>query len=156
LFWACIATSLEQTIFSVSLVAALSALLLVEQQSVPQDTAKDKLWQELYEARQEITKLYDENKELALRLEVAREEKQNLQEDRESAEADIAKLLAHMHEMATRENEPRFAQLQQQFQEKSNLLDSTRRELFYTQEEVSKLKKTLELETRTPTAYEKA
>ena len=155
---------LEQALFSISILAALSAMLFVESEAEQMlvhvvDDKKEKLWRELFEARQEITRLYDEKVGLTLRLEVLEDDKKYVQQEREQTEADIAKLLSDMHQMAMRAcemPEARYKQLRQQFEEKSNVLDSTRRELFYTQEEVARLKKRLEIETGVPTAYEKA
>jgi chromosome segregation ATPase len=196
---------LEQAVFSLSVVAALTAQALAEVEEasaslsvestaveiVPEkivEDTKDKTWEELFEARKEITTLYQQQQELTLqkeilakqkeelevRLIVLAEEKSYLLQQQEQAEQDIQKLIADMVSMAEREAmkvptapiietkaelklplDGRYDQLKKQFEEKSNILDSTRRQLFYAQEEIEKLKRTLE-ESNSPTAYEKA
>lgn len=184
----------EQALFSVSVLAALGASLFAEKQAeTPKSQFQEKkelLWQELFDARCEITKLYAEKKELEVRLEVQEEERQNSLEQQLQAELTIEKLIANMAAMAERAMaeraavkplpapvaakkelfedkffeaklfeaklfEAKYAQLKEQFEEKSHVLDSTRRELFYAQEEVEKLKRTL-AETPVPSPYEKA
>src|SRR5207244_3112147 len=82
---------------------------------------KQELWQQLFDARQEITALYQhkleqeqleqklktfEEKSLLIQhyLEAAVLEKEALLQERESSEQDIAALLSHMHEMAQRQD----------------------------------------------------
>ncbi len=143
--WVAIAEPLafmEQLLFSASITLALVASYINSQEQAvgatvapvatqpvkSQDLAdqKDKLWQELYDARQEIKTLYDQKQELEAtaeatiqakittelqqkdetilllkhHLEAAVVEKQQFVEDRASCEEDIKKFASHMHEMA--------------------------------------------------------
>jgi len=147
---------------------------------------KETLWQELFSARQEITELYREKTELEEKLAVVdrkkldtlseieqkigvlEAEKSDLLEDKVQQEADIAKLLDDLLEMGARYDaavnkkaplqpfEAMYKQLKGQFDEKSVILDQTRKELFHAQEEVEVLKRRLEFEQDCPSDAEKA
>ncbi len=112
----------EQALFSASISLALFASYINHQQEVipdvPVDEKKDKLWQELFDARQEIKTLYAAKEEIQAKvaedikekanalqllqheLEASRLEKESLVEDAERREQDIQKFASHMHEMA--------------------------------------------------------
>lgn len=120
----------EQLLFSSSVTLALFASYLNNAQAVEEAPVestsvveqKDKLWQELFDARQEIKTLYEQKQALEATLEaktaaVAHEkdekilflqhhleaamlEKQQFIEDRAECEEDLKKFGSHMHEMA--------------------------------------------------------
>lgn len=244
--WVAVAEPLnlvEQMLFSTSVSLSLIASYINGQtEDSPQQTIvdtsvqeqKDKLWQELFDARQEIKTLYEQKQlqestlaevatsqaalESALQskitaavrehedklllmqhhLEVALIEKQQLVEDRAASEEDLKKFGSHMHEMALyqetlrqeilrlqelREKELRaieqsekeqiaptaspeviddkpsyyesmYRQLKLQFEEKSAILDTTRKELFIAQDELAILQR-LQQENLEPTQEEK-
>lgn len=249
--WVAVAEPLnliEQMLFSTSVSLSLIASYINGQtEDSPQQTIvdtsiqdtsiqhqKDKLWQELFDARQEIKTLYEqkqlqestltevtasqaalesslqskinaavrehEDKLLLMQhhLEVALIEKQQLVEDRTTSEEDLKKFASHMHEMALyqetlrqeilrlqelREKELRakeqsekeqiaptatpeviddkpsyyesmYRQLKLQFEEKSAILDTTRKELFIAQDELAILQR-LQQENLEPTQEEK-
>lgn len=140
---------IAQSVFSVSLLVGLYATLenMKTAEVQPQEVRKDRLWQDLFEARKEITSLYQEKELLECKLSVLEQEKQQFVEDRDLREQDIAKLCNNMREMAEREQvspDARYQQLREQFQDKSKVLDDTRRELFVANEELQVLKRTLE------------
>lgn len=184
---------LEQTAFSLSVVTALAATLLSRQDAAvsmkPKSTLtlaeqKDKLWQELFEARKEITALYSQKEELEAKIaEISKQhcdaaallehkiqaihtEKTFLMQEQEETETDIAVLLDKMREMAERQAEvPKralepfeamYKQLKAQFEDKTQVLNATRKELFSAQEEIEVLKRTLQLEVQVPSQMEKA
>lgn len=191
---------MQQLVFSFSLVIAFVASYLnadpvshtVEQAPLQASGApqKDKLWEELFDARQEIKTLYHEKQELEAtsqsriqealheknerilylehHLEALTLEKEHLVEERQAAEEDIKKLIDDMHHMAQkREEKPEapyvepaiveaskavpiyetspyeslYRQLKVQFEEKSNILDTTRKELFLTHEELERIRR---------------
>ncbi len=173
---------LKQTAFSASVMIALFATLFskrtvapVTDSAVEMQQQKQKLWQQLYEARQELTTLYQqkeqaiaEKKELEEVLSLNRQhqqvlelEKEQFLEEREGLQQDITKLLSHLHEMAERQvatqaanqaanqatdemsADHRYLQLREQFEEKSAVLDKTRKELFSANEEIAVLQRTL-------------
>lgn len=103
----------EQMLFSTSIALALFATYVNTQEEaapVAVSDQKEKLWQELYDARQEIKSLYHEKQAakemqdtvlyLQHQLEALAMEKQQFIEDRALAEEDIKKFASHMHEMA--------------------------------------------------------
>ncbi len=112
----------EQALFSASISLALFASYINHQHETaveePKESPKDKLWQELFDARQEIKALWQEKEEAAAKvaviqkeredaysliqhqLEAARLEKESLLEDAERREQDVQKFASHMHEMA--------------------------------------------------------
>ncbi|MCE5294776.1 MAG: hypothetical protein LLF94_09230 [Chlamydiales bacterium] len=119
---------MEQLLFSTSITLAIVATYINQHEpeapvlDVAETTTvveqKDKLWQELFDARQEIKALYTQNQELEAsisqkiaavtqekellqhHLEVLVLEKQQFIENKAEAEADIKKFSSHMHEMA--------------------------------------------------------
>lgn len=119
---------LEQAIFSLSVLTALAATLLSRQDTVttkPKTALtlaeqKDKLWQELFDARKEITALYSQKEELEAKvaavakehvdkiellqhqLEAAHAEKSYLQEEQLETENEIQILVDKMRDMAER------------------------------------------------------
>lgn len=175
---------------------------------------KEKLWQELFDARQEIKTLYEQKQALESaveskvaavvhekdekilflqhHLEASLIEKQQFIEDKAECEEDLKKFGSHMHEMALYQEtlrqeilrleelrakeqkkkiaapeaqveetedkpshyEAMYRQLKQQFEEKSTILDNTRKELFIAQNELATLQKA-EQENLEPTAEEK-
>jgi hypothetical protein len=184
----------HQLFFSASLMLSLFATYLNELE-VPQETKevpstalteqtplteqKDRLWQELFDARQEIKNLYQQKQEIEAEraakfqevcsekdekllflqhhLEATLIDKHQIIKQRDTAEEDIKKLLGHMHEMAVSiedlKNQSKiqpcpeipdvktgdnalYRQLKQQFEEKSRVLDETRKELFLAQEKI--------------------
>ncbi len=113
----------EQMLFSSSISLALVATYFnKDPQAIPDNKAltdqKEKLWQELFDARQEIKTLYQQKQDVEAKaqgelhekdekllflqhhLEAALVEKAHFVEDRAHCEADIKKLGNHMHEMA--------------------------------------------------------
>lgn len=244
--WVAVAEPLnliEQMLFSTSVSLSLIASYINGQtEDSPQQTIvdtsiqdtsiqhqKDKLWQELFDARQEIKTLYEqkqlqestlaevtasqaalesslqtritaavrehEDKLLLMQhhLEVALIEKQQFAEDRAASEEDLKKFGSHMHEMALYQEtlrqeilrleelrakelcekeqlaptatpeviddkpsyyESMYRQLKLQFEEKSAILDTTRKELFIAQDELAILQR-LQQENLEPTQEEK-
>jgi len=189
----------EQALFSASISLALFASYINNQSAAvaeaPVADQKDKLWQELFDARQEIKALYQQKDEakvdgqrvaiLEHQLEAATLEKQALVEEAATREVDIQKFASHMHEMALYQEtlrqeilrleergqkeqsaaprdpeakashyESMYHQLKTQFEEKSQTLDTTRKELFSAQEEVERLIRNAE-EMLEPTAEER-
>lgn len=185
---------LEQSIFSTSLLVALFASFtntntnqaVVEEKEIGKEledfaVQKEQLWQQLFDARQEITTLYQyklekEQLQAALitiedkvqlvehQLEASLLEKEEIANQKLAAEEDIAKLLDHMRQMAERPPvvqeksvvDAKYRQLKEQFGSKSEVLDQTRKELFFAQEEIEVLKRSLvELESQAPTEAER-
>lgn len=152
----------------------IAALPIVEQ--------KDKLWQELFDARKEIAALYSEKEalahklvaievehanqklELEHRIEAYQMDKAFLMEEKEETENEIASLIDKMRELAERKEpkkslepfEAMYSQLKGQFEEKTKVLEATRKELFLAEEQIEVLKRTLELEVQVPSQIERA
>lgn len=178
---------LEQITFctslSVALVASYTNQMPVEEKSDKKEleelsTQKQQLWQQLFDARQEITTLYQHKLEKEqLQVELAATEskillfehqleasvlyKQELVQEKMASEEEIARLLSHMREMAERPSEEipmdaKHRQLREQFEAKSQVLDQTRKDLFFAQEEVEILKRSFfELQAKSPSEEEK-
>jgi septal ring factor EnvC (AmiA/AmiB activator) len=173
----------EQAAFSTSLLIALYASFAnvspveekVDTKEVDDQlsTQKQQLWQQLFDARQEITTLYQQKAEkeslqvelaavcdklklMEHQLEAADLYKEELVQEKSTADEEIAKLLSHMREMAERQQvtvvprceklepfEAKYLQLKEQFANKSGTLDQTRKELFSACEEIEVLKREL-------------
>jgi septal ring factor EnvC (AmiA/AmiB activator) len=181
---------LEQAIFSTSLLVALIASFTNQTPAEEKESGKEleellsqkqQLWQQLFDARQEITSLYPhklEKEQLQVELVAIQEkmqlvehqleasllEKEEIANEKLSAERDIAKLLDHMREMAERPPliqekstvDGKYRQLREQFDSKAQVLDQTRKELFFAQEEIEVLRRSFtELQSKAPSEEEK-
>lgn len=177
----------HQLCFSLSLMLTLFATYYAECEVIEEPVKatsevtdeKVRLWQELFNARQEIKSLYQQKQEqeaeIALKIgAISREKEQEalllkhhleallvdklqIVKQLEEAEADIRRLIGHMQEMAEANAELKkkieeaptgetllspdalYRQLRLQFEEKSRVLDETRKELFMAQEKVEVL-----------------
>lgn len=184
---------MQQALFSSALAISLLATYINTEPAKPVVEApqKDRRWQELFDARQEIKTLYQQKLELENgledkvrescqerdekllfvkhHLEAVMLEKAQLVEAKQHAEDDIKKLLDNMHEMALKleqaqkqqpqQSEPpqkdkeqdlpaasvnmeevkyegMYRQLKLQFEEKAQILDDTRKQLFTVEEEL--------------------
>jgi len=169
---------MQQTLFSSALAISLVATYINTEPETQQPVTeiKDKRWQELFDARQEIKTLYLQKQELEAsleekvrlasqereekilflqhHLEAVMLEKVQLVEARQHAEDDIKKLIDNMHEMALKlekanlepsgppsSHEAMYRQLKLQFEEKTEVLDNTRKQLFAVEEELECLKR---------------